>query len=387
MIEDQRTPPLSVTTHSSFAEIDAGQWNALAGDYPFLRHEFLAALEHSGCVGAGTAWQPLPLCVRDGAGQLLGALPLYLKFDSRGEFVFDWGWADAFERAGLAYYPKLVVAVPFTPANGPRVLIADECERASIAARLLESCSDVAAAHGASSIHVLFPTEKDRETLHSAGYMQRKGCQFHWRNRGYASFDDFLAEFNSVKRKKVKRERRRIAEAGIVFEQRFADELSASDWDALFEFYSRTFMRRGRAPYLNRAFFDAITATLPRSLVVMLARYGAQPIAGAICFRSSHALYGRYWGSLADFHSLHFETCYYQGIEYCINERLELFEPGTQGEHKVSRGFSPTQTWSCHQVFNDEFRVAIEDFLRRETVMVDAYIDEVDDHVPYKSRQ
>ena len=376
---------LAVATHSSMNSIDAGQWNALAGDYPFLRHEFLTALESSGCVGAGTAWQPLHLCVKNTADQIIGALPLYLKFDSRGEFVFDWGWADAFERAGLAYYPKLVAAVPYTPANGPRILVADACDSAIVSATLLQACSDLAAANNASSIHVLFPDDHDRQILKIAGYLERKGCQFHWHNRGYSNFDDFLAEFNSAKRKKVKRERRRIAEAGIVFEHRYADELSAADWDAVFEFYSRTFLRRGREPYLNRAFFDAIAATLPRSLVVMLARYGSQPIAGAICFRSDTALYGRYWGSLADFHSLHFETCYYQGIEYCINEGLTLFEPGTQGEHKVSRGFSPTATWSYHQVFNDEFRVAIEDFLQRESAYVDAYIDEVDDHVPYKS--
>jgi predicted N-acyltransferase len=382
-------PPKSapaVATHSSMDSIDAEQWNLLAGDYPFLRHEFLAALERSGCVGEGTAWLPAHLSAKDPAGRLIGAMPVYLKFDSRGEFVFDWGWADAFERAGLAYYPKLVAAVPFTPANGPRILTAEDCDVSIVSAALLESCSDLAAAHEASSIHVLFPNDRDREILRQAGYLQRKGCQFHWHNRGYSTFDDFLAEFSSAKRKKVRRERRRIAEAGIVFEHQYADELNTADWDAIFEFYSRTFLRRGRAPYLNRAFFDAIASTLPRSLVVMLARYGAQPIAAAICFRSDSALYGRYWGSLADFHSLHFETCYYQGIEYCINEGLTLFEPGTQGEHKVSRGFSPTQTWSCHKVFNEEFRIAIEDFLRRESAHVDAYIDEVDDHVPYKSQ-
>lgn len=377
---------MNVTVHSDIHTIAATQWNALAGDYPFLQHQFLAALEDSGCVGAGTAWQPLHLAARDDKGKLSGALPLYLKFDSRGEFVFDWGWADAFERAGLAYYPKLVAAVPFTPANGPRILTGADCDADQTSGALLAACGRLAAEHEASSIHVLFPEERDREMLVAAGYLARKGCQFHWRNRDYTDFGDFLGEFTSAKRKKVKRERRRISEAGITFEHLRADELSARDWDAVFGFYQRTFMRRGRSPYLNREFFNQISETLPASLLVILARFKSDPIAAAICFRSSTALYGRYWGSLADFHSLHFETCYYQGIEYCINEGLQLFEPGTQGEHKVSRGFSPTQTWSCHHVFDTEFRIAIEDFLHRETAYIDSYIDEVDDHVPYKSK-
>jgi len=376
---------ISIATHSSIDSIDAAQWNALARDYPFQRHEFLRALEHSRCIGPNTAWEPVHLSATDESGRLIGALPLYLKFDSRGEFVFDWGWADAFERAGLSYYPKLVAAVPFTPANGPRLMLLSQADTTSVEAALIEACGDLARASQASSIHVLFPDDRDRERFAAAGYLERKGCQFHWRNRGYADFEEFLSQFTSAKRKKVRRERRRIVEAGIAFERLRADELSGGDWDAVFEFYSRTFMRRGRPPYLNREFFEEITQTMPQRLIVVLARYQGQPIATAICFRSDSALYGRYWGSVADFHSLHFETCYYQGIEYCINEKLELFEPGTQGEHKVSRGFSPTQTWSCHHVFNKEFRIAIEDFLERETAYVDAYIDEVDDHVPYKS--
>ena len=378
-------PAIAVASHSAVESIEAAQWNALVADYPFLRHEFLSALERTGCVGAHTAWQPTHLSARDPSGRLVGALPLYLKHDSRGEFVFDWGWADAFERAGLAYYPKLVAAVPFTPANGPRMLIAPEADPQAVAAALLGACNDLAQAAHASSIHVLFPDADCCEQLREAGFLVRKGCQFHWRNRAYADFDAFLAEFTSAKRKKVRRERRRIAEAGITFEQLPADELGEADWEAVFEFYSRTFMRRGRAPYLNREFFAEITATMPAQLVVMLARYDTRAIASAICFRSDTALYGRYWGSLADFHSLHFETCYYQGIEYCIRERLALFEPGTQGEHKVSRGFSPTQTWSCHRVFDPRFHEAIEDFLIRESAYVDAYIDEVDEHVPFKS--
>jgi predicted N-acyltransferase len=250
---------------------------------------------------------------------------------------------------------------------------------------LLDSAREFGDEIGASSLHVLFPTEPERELLERAGWLTRKSCQFHWANAGYRDFDDFLSRFSSEKRKKAKRERRRVQEAGIVFEHLRGDEPTAAVWDAVFEFYSRTFLRRGREPYLNRAFFAAIAATMPHNLLVILARHHDTPIAAAICFRSSTTLYGRYWGSLADFHSLHFETCYHQGIEYCIRERLERFEPGTQGEHKVARGFMPQPTWSCHWLRDAGFRAAVGAFLVRETRHVDAYMDEIGEHVPYRS--
>jgi predicted N-acyltransferase len=347
-----------------------------------LKHEFLAALEASGCVGDGTTWQPCHLIARDDRG-LAGALPLFIKYDSHGEFVFDWGWADAFERAGRNYYPKLVAAIPFTPATGQRLLLRDAGET-GVAAALLEAARNTALELGASSLHVLFPTEPERQALERAGFLARKGCQFHWANGGYRNFDEFLASFSAEKRKKAKRERRRVAEADIVFEHLRGDELAPDDWDAVIEFYSRTFWRRGRDPYLNREFFERIAATMPSSLVVILARQHGVPIATAICFRSSTTLYGRYWGSGADFHSLHFETCYYQGIDYCIREGLQRFEPGTQGEHKVARGFVPQPTWSCHWLRDPEFHRAVAAFLARETRHVDAYIDEIGEHVPYR---
>lgn len=368
------------------ATIDAVKpltWNALAGANPFLRHEFLAALEHSGCVGERTAWLPSYLVAFAGP-ELVGAVPLFLKHDSRGEFVFDWSWADAYERAGRDYYPKLVAAVPFTPATGPRVLLRPDAPPL-LTSQLLSAARDAAEELDASSLHVLFPRDVEREELERLGFLTRKSCQFHWHNDGYASFDDFLGRFTAEKRKKAKRERRRIAEAGISFEHLRGDEPSAADWSAILEFYSRTFLRRGRPPYLNAKFFAEIARTMPEQLLVVLARHGSTPIAAAICFRSDTTLYGRYWGSLADFHSLHFETCYYQGIEYCIRERLALFEPGTQGEHKISRGFTPQPVWSCHWLRDPLFHSAIEDFLRRETPHVDAYIDEVHEHVPYRS--
>lgn len=363
--------------------VEPKDWNALAHDSPFMRHEFLVALEHSGAVGPGTAWEPQFLVATEN-GAFAGALPLYLKYDSYGEFVFDWGWADAYQRAGRPYYPKLVCAVPFTPANGDRLLLAPAANAAAVEARLIEGARELCAELEASSLHVLFPSERQRAVLDAAGFLSRKSCQFHWRNEGYADFEDFLARFSSAKRKKAHRERRRVAEAGIAFQHLRGDELSAEEWDAVFDFYSRTFERRGREPYLNREFFREIARTMPESIVVVLARHGGTPIAAAICFRGGDAFYGRYWGSLADFHSLHFETCYYQGIEYCIRERLAVFEPGTQGEHKISRGFSPQATWSCHWLPDRQFHAAVAAFLRRETLHVDAYIDEVGDHVPYR---
>ncbi len=334
-------------------------------------------------MGPGTAWQPAFLLASDAAG-LAGAMPLYMKLDSRGEFVFDWGWADAYERSGRAYYPKLVASIPFTPATGARLLVRPGADAAPMAESLIRGAQSLAAELDASSLHVLFPTEPERALLDREGFLSRKSCQFHWHNDGYADFDDFLGRFSSAKRKKARRERRRVAEADIVFDHLRGDEPTSAEWDAIYEFYSRTFLRRGRPPYLNRKFFDEIATTMPANLLIVLARHHGTPIAAAICFRGGDTLYGRYWGSLADFHSLHFETCYYQGIEYCIREGLQTFEPGTQGEHKISRGSTPQATWSCHWLRDPKFHEAVADFLARETVHVDAYMDELDEHVPYR---
>ena len=374
---------LKVERIPSLRRIDASAWNALAGGNPFLRHEFLVALEHSGAVGPGRAWEPAHLVAYDAAG-LAGALPLYLKYDSRGEFVFDWGWADAYQRSGRPYYPKLVCSVPFTPATGERLLLRPGAPAAQIAERLLAAALAAADDLDASSLHVLFPEERHCTLFDREPFLKRKGCQFHWHNDGYRDFDDFLSRFSSAKRKKARRERRRIEDAGIAFEHLRGDQPSAEDWDAIFDFYARTFMRRGRAPYLNRAFFEEIAATMPENLIVILGRHRNTPVASAICFRGGESLYGRYWGSLADFHSLHFETCYYQGIDYCIREGLQRFEPGTQGEHKISRGFTPHATWSYHWLRDRRFHTAVADFLLRETAHVDAYMEELGEHLPYR---
>lgn len=370
---------------TSLDEVEPVAWNALSDGNPFLRHEFLAALEHTGCVGPGTGWEPCHIVATSAdEEQLVGALPLYVKYDSYGEFVFDWGWADAYERLGQNYYPKLVASIPFTPATGRRLLVPDGESGDEIARRLLAEAAEVRQDIDASSLHCLFPVEADSSAFAAAGYLPRKSCQFHWHNHGYADFDEFLGTFTSQKRKKARRERRRVSEAGIDFEHAHGDELSDGDWDAVFEFHERTFLLRGRHPYLSREFFAEVAQTMPKNLVVIVARHGGRPIAAAICFKGGGGLYGRYWGSLADFHSLHFETCYYQGIEHCIREGLEKFEPGTQGEHKISRGFIPTVTWSWHRLADPRFQRAVQQFLTRESSQVDAYIDYLDDHVPYR---
>ena len=376
-----------VQRHSSILGVDAAAWNVLAADCPFLRHEFLCALEHAGCVGEDTAWQPAYLTSTDETGRLIGALPLYVKYDSHGEFVFDWSWAAAYDRAGLPYYPKLVSAIPFTPTTGRRLLVGRDTEFRPVAAKLLSTARTLGADLGASSLHVLFPTDGERDFLCSEGLLPRKSCQFHWHNDGYDSFEEFLRRFTSAKRKKVRRERRRIAEANVRFEHLAGDAPSEQDWDIVYGYYAHTFLRRGRAPYLNREFFAEVARTMPESLVIILARIGGRPIAAAICFRGEDTLYGRYWGSLADFHSMHFEACYYQGIEYCIREGLSRFEPGTQGEHKLSRGFIPTATWSNHWIPDPEFAQAIGRFLDRERDHVDAYMEELAAHAPYRKDQ
>jgi predicted N-acyltransferase len=368
----------------SIADIDAASWNALAGTaQPFLRHEFLLALEQSGCAVPRTGWSARHLVLEDAHGRAIGALPLYLKSHSRGEFVFDFSWANAYAEHGLAYYPKLVSAVPFTPVRGARFLVAGSPYAPQTMRALVKAASALVRTERLSSWHVLFPSEQDLPALREGGLIERRDCQFHWFNQNYASFDAFLATFTAEKRKKAKRERRRVAEAGIVFDTRFGGEIDAALWRTLYEFYADTFYRHGHEPYLNLDFFKRIAARLPDKLVLKIARIGAEPIAVAIFFVGSDALFGRYWGAGGNYHSLHFETCYYQGIEYCIEHGLKRFEPGTQGEHKVPRGFVPTLMGSAHDIVDRRFAAAIRDFAQREARSVDHYAAAVNEHVPY----
>lgn len=372
----------------SIEALDAADWHRLEGtDNPFLSHAFLAALERHGCVGAGSGWTPRHVIATDAGGRLAAAMPLYLKAHSWGEFVFDWSWAHAYREAGLDYYPKLVGMVPFTPVTTTRFLVRPDLDRRDAAATLLEAALAEARASTASSLHLLFTGRAERELLHEAGFVLRKDCQFHWHNRGYADFDDFLRGFASAKRKKVRRERRRIAESGVHFETLSGTAIGEDLWHDIHEFCASTFARRGHLPYLTRGFFVEAGHALGDRLVVILARLSKRPVAAAVCFRSDDTLYGRYWGSAGDLHSLHFETCYYQGIELCIRLGLERFEPGTQGEHKISRGFEPAATWSAHWLAHPGFARAVRDFADRERAQIDAYMAEMDGHLPFRRAQ
>jgi predicted N-acyltransferase len=370
---------------SSIDEVSAAEWNALSGaQAPFLRHEFLAALEHQNCVGAASGWMPSHLALSDSGGPLLAAMPLYRKLHSWGEFVFDFAWAQAYARAGLAYYPKLVSGVPFTPATGPRLLAAaDDAERTK--RLLLEAVLEFAREERFSSMHVLFPDEAQARELQSQGLLLRHDCQFHWHNRDYRSFEHFLEHFTAEKRKKARRERRRLQESGITFQTLAGGDIDQRLWHKIYAFHADTFARHGHSPYLNPGFFLEVAERLPDSIVVQLALSGSQPVAAAICFRGEGTLYGRYWGTSVEHHSLHFEICYYQGIDYCIRHGLQRFEPGTQGEHKVSRGFEPAYTWSAHWIADRRFRRAIGEYVQREGAAVTQYAADVSAHIPYKT--
>jgi len=368
----------------SIAQIDARSWNALAGAaQPFLRHEFFLALEQSGCAAARTGWTPRHLIIEDAKGVPAAAMPLFRKAHSRGEFVFDFSWAGAYAQHGLNYYPKLLTAVPFTPVSGPRILVDPKVDGRAAAKSAVRAALDYARSEQLSSWHVLFPTDETAADLDRAGLILRRDCQFHWYNHGYESFESFLATFTAEKRKKAKRERRRVAEAGIEFDTLHGGDMTASLWDIVYEFYAETFHRHGHEPYLNLDFFKRVSAAMPNELMLKVARVGAEPIAVAIFFVGSEALYGRYWGAGGNFHSLHFEACYYQGIEYCIEKKLQRFEPGTQGEHKVPRGFVPTLTHSAHYIADARFAAAIRDYAQREARGVDNYAAAVNEHVPY----
>jgi uncharacterized protein len=360
------------------------QWNELGlGGNPFVRHEFLGALERTGCVGGDSGWAPRHIVIEDGE-RLLGALPLYEKSHSWGEFVFDWSWARAYTQAGLDYYPKLVSMAPFSPVPGPRLLVHPQTNATDLRAELLRALLEQAKTRKCSSAHVLFTTDEDMVSLRDEGFLERYDCQFHWHNRGYRSFDEFMGSFRAEKRKKALRERRRVQEGGVTFRTLHGDEMDAELWRTVFAFSENTFQSRGHEHYLSTDFFMAVAGTLPRSVMVKLASYRDQPIAAAIFFRSDDALYGRYWGSAAEFHSLHFETCYYQGIEYCIEHGLQRFEPGTQGEHKVPRGFEPSYTTSAHWIADPRFRRAVREYLAQERLGIEQYMESVREHLPFR---
>ena len=376
---------MKVTVNDSMSDIARDDWNSLAGDaYPFLRHEFLQLAEETGCVTPDNGWVPRHLTIADTDGKLRAAMPLYEKSHSWGEFVFDWAWANAYEQAGLNYYPKLVSAIPFTPAPSTRLLLR-EPDDDEAAAGLLQAGVALATETECSSLHILFPSSADLPHLEKAGLLIRKDCQFHWHNNNYRNFDAFLATFTSVKRKKARRDRRRVAESGIRFRRIKGAEIDAKTWSEVYRLISRTFMLRGSMPYYSEAFFRGLSEQIAEGILVILAEIGDKAVAAAVFFESDDRLYGRYWGSDGHYDSLHFETCYYQGIDYCIESGKKIFEPGTQGEHKISRGFSPVSTWSAHWLAHPQFSDAIEGYLDEEGKHVDRYIETVDARTPYKA--
>jgi predicted N-acyltransferase len=367
----------SLRVAESLAGVPAAQWNALAGGHPFVRHEFLDALIESGCASARTGWQPQFLLLeRDGA--LAGAMPLYVKSHSRGEYVFDWAWAEAYERHGLEYYPKLVCAVPFTPVTGPRILAADAAARDALARAAL------GAAREFSSLHVLFAEDEPARRLEAAGMMLRRTVQFHWHNAGYASFEEFLARMSRHRRKVIRQERRRVREAGVSFRWLRGAEIGAREWAFFHRCYTATYRAHGMPPYLSLDFFRRVGASMPEHFLLVLAERGGAPIAAALDVIAGGTIYGRYWGAVEHVPLLHFEACYYQGIEYAIAQGLARFEGGAQGEHKLFRGLLPVETLSTHWLAHPRFARAIEDYLAREAAGIARYVNELNEHTPFK---
>ena len=375
-----KTPGPVVEVLDSLATIPAPDWNRLAGDDPFLRHEFLHALHETGCASAATGWAPRFLILRE-AGVLAGAMPLYLKDHSYGEYVFDWAWADAYQRHGLRYYPKLLNAVPFTPVSGKRLLAAHGAQRRL----LLDAALELAREAGASSLHCLFPPAGQAAEMVDGGLMLRHGVQFHWRNHGYADFESFLATLNRDKRKKIRQQRRRVHDAGISCEWFEGSAITDAQWGFFNRCYRETYRQHRSTPYLNLDFFRAIGRLMPENILLIVAMRDSQPIAASLNIHNGQRLCGRYWGALEYHPALHFEACYYQVIEFCIANGIASFEGGAQGEHKIARGLLPVATQSAHWLAHPQFAAAVEDYLQRESRGVAAYVDELGARNPFKS--
>ena len=379
--------PHAFTTEflNSLNQISAAQWNAIAGtDYPFLRHDFLLGLETTGCTTVETGWQPCHLILRCDS-EVVAIMPLYLKAHSYGEYVFDWSWADAWRQSGLVYYPKLLTAIPFTPATGPRLCVSPDVDAEQCLRAVLHAVKALAAQRHISSWHLLFPDEAMSETLLDAGLHRRAGTQFHWFNDNYACFEDFLATFNSRKRKALKKERRRVAEQGLVLKTLTGASIGEQEWEQFYRFYQLTYAKRsGHGGYLSRDFFVTTAAGMGDQVVMVLAYLDTRAVAGALYFCSNDTLYGRYWGCEEEYDCLHFEACYYQGIEYCIANKLARFDPGAQGEHKIQRGFRPITTWSNHWIADPDLSAAVGDFTHREEEQNDLYRQAATKMLPFK---
>lgn len=365
----------------SLNALPAATWDALLPEpQPFLRHAFLSALEDSGSIGGRSGWQASHRLWYDEQGQVQAALPAYLKQHSYGEYVFDHAWADACRRAGIAYYPKLLGAVPFSPVGGARLL-----GSAQGAGQLLDALSTGLEEEGLSSLHINFTSAACDQVLSGRdGWLQRLGCQFHWHNRGYRDFQDFLDALSSRKRKQIRKEREQVAGQGIEFDWRQGHELSEADWDFVYHCYANTYHVRGQAPYLTRTFFSLLAERMPEAIRLVLARQHGRAVAMAFCLVGGDTLYGRYWGCLAEFDRLHFETCFYQGMALAIDAGHARFDAGAQGEHKLIRGFEPVITHSWHYLCHPGLRAAVADFLEQESPGVRAYAEQARGYLPYR---
>lgn len=376
---------VDIKIHASIAELPGAQWNALRqDDYPFMSHEFLLALESTQCVCAETGWQPMHLAIENESGQLTAVMPLYLKSHPWGEYVFDWSWEDAWHHYGLEYYPKLVTSIPFTPSVGPRILFDPSIyTQERITALFTDAVRQLCRQQGFSSWHGLFIKPSTLPDFTSNQLLAREGCQYHWFNRGYRDFDDYLGTFTSRKRKTVRKERRRIEEQGIHLETLEGNAITPQQLTQFYRFYRLTYLKHGQRGYLSESFFQQLLNTMPDQLLLVLAFHEGHPVAGALSLKDSQSLYGRYWGCTEEFDDLHFETCYYRGLDYCIANGLKHFDSGAQGEHKIARGFEPIPTWSVHWIESPLLRPAVEQFVTEEQQEMELQIEELKTRLPF----
>ena len=374
---------LTLEISDSILQVDAISWDSLVPDIPILSHAFLSALEDSGSVGSGTGWQPCPMLVYDD-GQLVGAMPLYVKSHSYGEYVFDWAWAEAYQRSGLNYHPKLLSAIPFTPITCQRLLVMAVKNASKIQSLMVDALEQIMFKNQLSSVHVLFPDENSATIFKNAGWLQRNGVQFRWENENFNDFEDFLTRLSRDKRKKIRQERKKIDSSGVVCRRIKGADVTAEQWHFFYECYQNTYAEHRSTPYLTPEFFQKIAHSMPQNILLVMAYLDGTPIAGALNIYNQTSLYGRYWGSMQDIPNLHFELCYYQAQEFCINEGIRFFEGGAQGEHKLARGFKPRPTCSFHKIAHQEFATAIEGFVNRESQGMEVYTNELEQRIPFK---
>ncbi len=376
----KNSPAFSLEIITNINDIVASDWDALTDGTPLISHAFLSALENSASIGQGTGWMPHSLIFKQN-NQLVGAMPLYLKSHSYGEYVFDWAWADAYQRSGLDYYPKLLSAIPFSPITSSRLL----SHQPEVQLLMIKALENVLRENQLSSAHILFPDENSATQLEVAGWLKRTGVQFRWQNKCYQNFEDFLTTLSHDKRKKIHQERKKIAQAGVVCRQIKGINATEDDWDFFYQCYNNTYREHHSTPYLTRPFFELIGKNMPQNILLIVAEISGNPVACTLNIYNQHTLYGRYWGAVKFISGLHFELCYYQAQQFCIAENITYFEGGAQGEHKLARGFEPRPTCSFHKISHPDFESAIQQFLDKEGEGVAAYTSELEERAPFKA--